>query len=505
MPLLLVLPLIASVMPLPWPAAMVLLPDWAMVGVAFGPVLLFGVLFFTFSVRTAAAIHCAPDRRREFARRFARWRRVAFWLNLILALLPLFVFGWGKWVHTALRTDPTLGRSLAPFAELLVPAPWLLALALSWLASWPIERVLARTATPPRAYWSLFGHWLHHARLFFVPGGLMLVLCVFGQTASRLLYPVSEQLWYQVLSSLAVFALFPFLPLLLRPLLGLKRLPSGPQRTQLEATAKRLGVRFSDLLLWPTSGGMANAMVVGVLPWARYVILTDALLEGMDAAEVDAVFGHEAGHARYGHLSYYALFLLLSSSALSGLGLIVGRLLPLGEWLDALPDWATELVPLPALLFFGLYLFGVFGYLSRVCERQADIFGARAGSCTNPACEGHTEETVLAQRGKGLCPTGLKAMARALEKVMTLNGWEASHGRGGNMLRRAWGWVRAWQHGPVPVRIDYLLTLTTRPATADRHDRKAFWVRVLLACGLFAVAVAGMIVGWSEMAKMAAQ
>ena len=50
-------------------------------------------------------------------------------------------------------------------------------------------------------------------------------------------------------------------------------------RERLLATAGRLHFRFSNVMLWHTRGGMANAMVVGLLPWPRYIVLTDRLVE----------------------------------------------------------------------------------------------------------------------------------------------------------------------------------------------------------------------------------
>lgn len=79
-----------------------------------------------------------------------------------------------------------------------------------------------------------------------------------------------------------------------------------------------------------------------------------------------------------------------------------------------------------------------------------------------------------------------------------LNGWDASHGRG-NLFQRVMSWVRAWQHGPMTVRMDYLLGLIDRPQLADRHDRRAFWFRVWLVLVLIAVTAAGAVVGGGEL------
>ncbi len=510
MPILLVLLLVASVWDVNWPAAVVPLDPSLTVALTAGLVGLSVLASLAVSVRTAVVLTRHPDRRAKAARFYGRWRTVAFYLNIGIAVAALFALGWGHWVRTTCVEDMTtvIGEvfvrhthRLWPFAELLVPAPYLLTLALNWLCYWPAERALFRANHPDRPFWSLFGFWLNNARQFFVTVFLPVLLCVCHLTATRVFPATTQQWWYQLGMTFSALALASLLPLVIRPLLGLKRLPAGPTRDRLEATARRLGVRFTDLLLWPTRGVMANAMVIGLLPWARYVIVTDRLLEGLEPDELDAVFGHEAGHARYGHLPYYMLFLAVSGGAVSGLALLVIELLVLCGVNPEVPAWFGPFLPLPTLAVMGVYLFVVFGWLSRVCERQADIFGSRAGSCRDPNCTGHDADTVLVARGRGLCPSGLRAMVRALDKVLVLNGWDASPKRG-NLFQRAMGWVRAWQHGPMTMRMDYLLGLIDRPQLADRHDRRAFWFRVVLVLVLLAVTAAGAVVGGRELLEM---
>src|SRR5262249_61077825 len=128
----------------------------------------------------------------------------------------------------------------------------------------------------------------------------------------------------------------------------------------------------------------ANAMIVGLLPRVRYVIFTDRLLDELSPDEVDAVFGHEVGHARHGHIWLYAAFFVLSIAVLGALALLVG------QQLDAagveVPEWAEGRLALVPVLVTATYLFLVWGYLSRRCERQADVFRRRAGACATPPC-----------------------------------------------------------------------------------------------------------------------
>src|SRR5262249_51107926 len=153
-----------------------------------------------------------------------------------------------------------------------------------------------------------------------------------------------------------------------------KPLEPGRLRDRLTAAANRLGFHCSDILVWHTRGGIVNAMVVGILRWPRYVILTDRLLTELRPAEVEAVFGHEIGHIKHRHMLYYFGFMASSMVVLWS----VWKLSDMEKVLDLTLRPDVALLPLFGVL--GTYIFVVFGFLSRRCERQADIFGCRAVS-----------------------------------------------------------------------------------------------------------------------------
>jgi len=367
---------------------------------------------------------------------------------------------------------------------------------------YPAERALHATArsTQGKSFWSLPAFMLFNLRQFALMILFPLLMTVSAQTLARFSPEIMDEWWFHLASVLSLLMLVVLMPLFVRPLLGLKRFPQSEQRQRLEATAKRLGVRFSDLLLWPTHGAMANAMVVGVVPWARYVIFTDRLLEGMDEEEINAVYGHELGHIRSGHMPYYLGFLMLSMTACFGMYAVL--LLQLERYGYDLNEWKLYL-ELPPLLIIGIYIFLMFGLLSRMCERQADIAGCRAGSCSNKDCYGHTADTILPVGGHALCRTGTIAMIRALDAVMSLNGIDdPEHSGRWRHLNRSLSWLRSWLHGPPRHRIAYLESLLDKPERADRHDRLVFWFRI----GVFAVLISlvtlgGSVVGWAELWK----
>jgi Zn-dependent protease with chaperone function len=243
-------------------------------------------------------------------------------------------------------------------------------------------------------------------------------------------------------------------------------------------------------------------MIVGLVPRIRYVIFTDRLLDEMPPDELDAVFGHEVGHARHGHIWYYGLFLLLSLSVIAALFVLVANMLD--EAGVTVPPEYVGWLSLPPVVVAASYIFVVFGFLSRRCERQADIAGCRAVSCADPACEGHDEATVYVERGAALCPTGIRTCARALERVDLMNG----HGGPdpgeprtvGDVVRAVFGWLRAWQHWTIPRRVGYLLSLIDDRGRERRFQRRLRLLRWGLVVGLAAALVAlGEAVGWGKL------
>ncbi len=358
-------------------------------------------------------------------------------------------------------------RQMFPGAELLILAPFLLALIGSWACYYEGERIFHETAAPAIAltpFWSrrayLLFHLRHHLALVFLVIGVL----AFQKGLSRLpAFQESNWFKYTLLGLMVgVLACFPWV---LRIVLSLKPLPAGPLRDRLLAAANRLRFRFSNILLWKTNGAVANAMVAGIVPQVRYVVLTDRLINDLTPDEVEAVFGHEVGHVKHHHMAFYLTFIMISLGTLSGLA----TLLKVDEWFKSNEDMAI----LPMIGILGGYIFVVFGFLSRRCERQADIFGCRTMSCARPDCTGHDGSEALAPRGRGLCATGIATFIEALEKVARLNG----------ISRHRPGWLQSWQHSTIARRVEFLQRVRKDPSIEPRFQRTVRIVKwsVLLA------------------------
>lgn len=450
-------------------------------------------LLAAFALRTwtLRSLRRDPNRKSEIGERYDRLRRAFFFLNLGSVFAAVLGLGWAATVWGSSTVSRHGEEVLAPFAELAVPLPYFAILFGNWLILFDAERALHGSMTGSESrFWSRAGYFLHHVRQLSLLVGLPVGLFVSHQTFSRFVPGVAQADWFRIASIASVPILIVFLPLFIKPLLGLQSMPQGRDRDRIEALARRLHFHYSDLLVWPTHGLVMNAMIVGLIPRVRYVIFTDAILEELPPDELDAVFGHEVGHARHGHIWYYALFLLLSMTVLASAFVF-------------LEQKQEAFVVLAA----AAYIFVAFGFLSRRCERQADVFGCRAISCWHPNCEGHTTETTFPERGVGLCTTGIKTCARALDRVHAMNAHgghdDSARTSLGTLLRDVVGWLRAWQHSPMPHRVRFLLSLIEDRGREVRFQRRVAllrWGLVLVLIG--ALGALGQTVGWRKILEV---
>jgi Zn-dependent protease with chaperone function len=486
MPFLLLLVMMVACLPGEWPAPPAWLGSlgsalltWAGCGLLVG-----GAALLAWWVRGRLVRH--PEQRSASLRRYRAWRLYHLLGLLAVYLTSLYVLGW---VHT-IRSGALTGLRSFPGLELLILAPFLAALIFSWAMFYSVERA-AHEATDRGAHEALPGRWAYvrlqtQTNLILICPPLLLMIV---QEILVLLFAGLAKDWvFPILSVALIIGILVGLPWILRLMLGLRSLPLGPVRDRLLATGRRLNFRCNDILLWNTRQGMANAMVTGLVPWLRYVVVTDRLLADLTPEEVEAVFGHEVGHVKHKHLLYYCGFLLLSLLALTGIWVVLAAVFHIGGE-PAATSAATQeaAAALPFLAMMGAYVFLVFGFLSRRCERQADIFGCRAVSCAAPACQGHATDAVLAPRGEGLCPTGIRTFVEALEKVARLNG----------MNREKPGWLSSWLHSTIARRVDFLQQMSTDPAVESRFQRAVGRVKWGLFVGLGVVlAVAGLLLAW---------
>ncbi len=428
----------------------------------------------------ARRIRAPAGVRAQTLRRYNQCRFAHLILILGLYLLGLYRFdGLGiGWVGVV-RGNLGL-HDVVLLDELLLLAPLLASFLLGWLAFHRVERALHETSSAPgeTAFWTRPAYVLFHIRQYL---GLVLAPILLFTTARELvlwLLPGRiDWFWFELGSTgFMLLMILVLMPWLLTVIWCTQTLPPGPLRDRLEAAARRLGFRCTDIRLWNTRGDLANAMVTGLLPFPRYVLLSDGLIGHLRPEEIEAVFGHEVGHVKHRHMPLYLGFLFLSMIGIMGL---LSRIDP-GRW-TYLQLGGQAMV----LVVLGGYIWLVFGFLSRRCERQADLYGCKAVSCSRAHCEVHEAGPLpsepLGERPGGqleLCPTGIRTFIGALEKVASLNGIERSK--------------PSWQHSSIARRVAFLEEVLRDP-DRERHFQRRLG---LVKLALLAVLVAAVALQW---------
>jgi STE24 endopeptidase len=116
-----------------------------------------------------------------------------------------------------------------------------------------------------------------------------------------------------------IFVGYPFL---VRVLHRGRRLDDPDLSVRLERLRETSGMAIGPVYRVPSPDNVANAMVSGVLPGARYIFVTEALLREATPDEVMAIIAHEMAHIKHRHL--------VSRLVWSAPGILAGALLMAG-------------------------------------------------------------------------------------------------------------------------------------------------------------------------------
>ena len=102
------------------------------------------------------------------------------------------------------------------------------------------------------------------------------------------------------------------MPLVFRWLFGLRSI-GEPLGQELRQAAASLGFPSGRVLQLDSGYRTVNALMLGPLPWPRYVVLSDGLLSalGYDVNALKGVVAHEVGHAQAGHPGMLILLFLV--------------------------------------------------------------------------------------------------------------------------------------------------------------------------------------------------
>jgi Zn-dependent protease with chaperone function len=156
------------------------------------------------------------------------------------------------------------------------------------------------------------------------------------------------------------------LPLVFRVLFGLTRRLPEPPGAELRATAAALGFPGRAVLWYDSGLRTVNALLLGPLPWPRYLVLTDGLVAALDLQALRGVVAHEVGHAQAGH-----------PAMLLALFFVVPMLV--GNWLQRFDLAAVDGVWLvAAALAAGVVVWRLLRLVAHRFEHEADVLSAIA-------------------------------------------------------------------------------------------------------------------------------
>ncbi len=381
----------------------------------------------------------------------------------------LVVLPFAIWSVTAngLGAVESLMGSWVALDEIAAVAPPLLALLVITWAEHPLhdrmrQALLVRELDaggiadrPPTRWEATVGRARAMLAMPLVP---VLLIVTWHEAVAALLDGQPALVW-RTIDIAGTIAIVAFAPAIIVRVLGTRSLESGEVRERIDWLCKQMGARITGVRLW--SHPSANAAILGLLPRARYMLVTEPLLRGMPRHELDAVVAHELAHVRQHHVLWIVLAMLALVTAL-------GLVEPALAWLmlnGGLGRGFSELVSL--LLVASAAVLG-FGFISRLIERHAD---ARAAVALGSAlADGESVDSDV------VSPPGPDSMAAALDRVCALNGVDP----------KRWG----FRHGSVRQRQRALAKLNGLDARRLPVDRR---VRVLRLATLLTLAVGGAV------------
>lgn len=226
-----------------------------------------------------------------------------------------------------------------------------------------------------------------------------------------------------ILGSLILFASFLmilFFPFMIQRIWRCQPLDHENRElaTKFEMICKKANFKHAGIKTWGLLDDSLTAAIIGIIPRVRYILFTKKILKQLSFNALSAILVHEIGHSYRKHLLIYPF-------------IIAGIFFVLSNFENAFES------TLPAFIFFIAYVLIiifyfriVFGFFSRIFEREADLHVYVLNM--NP-----------------------EYMIEALDRVATLSG---------NIHL-----MPCWHHYSIQERIDFLKATIKDPSLIKKH------------------------------------
>jgi STE24 endopeptidase len=263
--------------------------------------------------------------------------------------------------------------------EILILAPVILSLVASWAIFYEVQQSIDGTFGQRLKLENIkrrLGYVSIRFRIYFLMVLIPLSLAVLSRDLAPWLERLSplQTISVYVVSAMVMMAGFPFLLLFIW---GNKKIEDAELRSKLIETCKQHKLFIHDIRIWKTGNQIINALVAGILPRFRIILLTDSLVKLFPRNELLAVVRHEAGHLRLWHLPIRIGFIILPLIALA-----LDEKNPLGV-ISNLESWTVEFglpagsgIAMIASIYLGYLLYSM-SWLSHRMEFEADIYACQ--------------------------------------------------------------------------------------------------------------------------------
>lgn len=373
----------------------------------------------------------------------------------------LFVFDWAAlamhWAAVGDWMAPPLAVMIVPFVLLLVVAWTSLYWADRSLRTLMFERAGAAVAM---RRWTLprYLEFMTRQYLLVVLAPVLVLLTVTDAVACAVGPPETNPV-AALLDGGLLFAAFLFAGPWVRVCWRTEAMPDCPLRDRLLALAERADVRVANILVWRTNLSIANGCMIGLVGRFRYILITDALLLSLSPEEVEAVFAHEVAHIKHRHVLLY-LVMAMTGAGVAYLVLVTGFVGVPRLWEAVLvgsepPLRLGEVVSLCVLAAW--WWFG-FGFVSRRCEQECDLYAVRATACPagcSPPDAG-PRASVESATTSSICEHRVATFVAGLRRIARLNGAAEA--------------ARGWRHFSIARRCRFLLDVIARPSVVPAAE-----------------------------------
>lgn len=433
------------------------------------------LLAFIVGLRTRRALDRAIFPSEMLLERYDRSRRRHVAAGLLTAVGIVYLLDWHRLVPAWTRAPEWLLLD-----DILLLLPVFVPLILSWAIFHGVDRdILERRGMlygdlPLRI--SLGGYLLE--RIGRPLGIVLLPLALFRLTADlvRLVFPAQGETVQVALSVLLSIALIACtLPAFLVRCWRTTPLDARSSSAELAAVAAVAGVGTVSVRRWDAESGAANAVLVGMIPGQRFVLLSRALLQCLTAWESAGVYAHELAHLKHRHYIWRGLAVVLPLAILT----VAETLWPapfaaIGSGLALSAEGVQGLCLTIAL---AIHFPTLLAAVSRRLELQADLTACRLLAAAMPALPSEVVGSkdvdpkdvapVPTLPPDTLDPRAVETFASALAKVAHRNEIDPA--------------ATDWQHPSVIRRIGLLRAWSTDAAALRRFERGVLLLQAGLA------------------------